>query len=120
MFKRKKRFKPYRMKPIRVKSWREIAWARVMLLVGALGILFALLEELWDSVELVCSDENFGHRHHLDNDDSDLFEHDSGLFEHDSWVCEHDSGMFEHDDDDISRGMWDVTSIYYPMCHPDD
>lgn len=119
MFKRKKRFKPYRMKPIRVKSWREIAWVKVMsLLVGTYGILFALLQELWGSIELACSDQGFSHdhRHHHD---SDWFEQDSGMFENDCGMIEHDSGMFEHDDDDISRGLWDVTSTYYPMFHSD-
>lgn len=112
MFKRKKRFKPYRMKPVRIKSWREIAWAKVtLLLVGAYGILFALLEELWDGIELACSNQDYSHDH-LHHDDSNWFEQDSGLFEDDSW-------SIEHDDDDISRGLWDVTSRYYSLVNSD-
>jgi len=106
MFKRKKKFKPYRMKPRRVKPWWEIVWAKVILFVGAIGSLLVLPKKLFDSIDLSCSDGNCGHSHQLDDDDDDWFEHDIGTI--------------EHHHDDISRGQWDVTSMYYPMLHSED
>ncbi len=101
MFKRKKRFKPYRMKPIRVKSWREIAWAEVMLFVGVLGILFAALRNMLASVVQACTNP-------------DLSQHDD-----DDWF-KHNKMSFDQDDDDTVRGQWDSTSFYYLSCHSDD
>ncbi len=106
MFKRKKRFKPYRMNPIRVKSWREIAWTRVMLLAaGAYGILFALLhelqelQELWDEIELVFFTQDDSRPYH-------------GRFEH-------KRRLFGNDDDSVAQGRWDITSSYYTLFHSD-
>jgi hypothetical protein len=108
MFKRKKKFEQYSMKPVRIKPWHEKAWIGVMLFVGMVGSLLAWMGEMADGV-IDCAaytSDDISHHH----DDSDWFEFDSGTH----------SDMFSHDDDDITRGMWDVTSTYYPMFHTDD
>ena len=107
MFKRKKKFKPYRMKPIRVKPWWEKAGIQVMLFLGVVGSLLAwLVDAIFSVIDSCAACTSGAHSDH----DSDWFEFGSGT----------KSNLFSHDDDDITRGQWDVTSIYYSMFHTDD
>ncbi len=107
MFKRKKKFKPYRMKPIRVKPWWEKAGIQVMLFLGLVGSLLAwMADAIFSAIDSCASYTSGAHSEH----DIDWFEFGSGT----------SSNLFSQDDDDITRGHWDVTSIYYSMFHTDD
>lgn len=112
MFKSKKKFKPYQMPPRRIKPWCEQAWIQATLLVGVVGSTLAWAAEgIGDAIDCctlsgsddigsrIGEDDGFETRHRMDSDDS---------------------FTFSHDEDDLSRGLWDVTSIYYPMFHSDE
>ena len=112
MFLRRKKFTDYKMRPIRVKPWWEQVWIQVILLIGVVGSTLAWAAEgicdAIDSCTPYCSDDvgsSFG--------EDDWFETHHGSDSDDSFT-------FSHDDDDPSRGLWDPTSIYYPMFHSDD
>ena len=47
------------------------------------------------------------------SEDIDFHQDDSDMFES-------DSGTSSFNDDDMLRGQWDITSVYYPMFHSDD
>ncbi len=107
LFKRRKKFKPYRCPRLRTKSWTEKVWDAMsrfkQQLVNLIEMLFTEIGNLSENVHLDVSDQT-----------GDGFEFDSMMSVQD------DSDMFSPDDDDMVRGMWDPTSVYYPICHSDD
>lgn len=109
---RLKKHKPYRCPQLRVKSWYEITWLAVkrqgkssakfgsMLLTLMAAIL---VNHQYPSCHMTTWDGN-----------SSLLDDDSN----DNDLSLSGSGNAIHiDDDDMSRGMWDISSMYYSICH---
>lgn len=107
LFKHRKEFKPYQCPRLRTKSWPEKmrdAILKLDLLLVSLGEI--LFHEIGEPSDNRSPDAPYKTSDWLD-DDSGM--HGLG-----------DSAMFGHDDDDMIRGQWDPTSMYYSICHSDD
>lgn len=106
-----RKHKPYRCPRLRVIPWYESAWNLTKrlgwLLLGIVGTVLSAMATLLT---------------HLAEGNSVTSWDGSGVLEDEDsgdWSST-DSDTFEIVDDDLSRGLWDVSSIYYPICHSDN
>jgi hypothetical protein len=114
LFIRRKKFKPYVCPALRNRPWHKkvreklsITWRNLKPKLAQWGNLLFMdipATSIW-------SISTYEVLHEVLDDSTDMFESSISIFSDD---------LFAHDDDDISRGMWDATSIFYPICHSDD
>lgn len=105
-----RKHKPYRCPRLRVIPWYENAWKLTKRLGSSL--LWIIATVLSGMTRLLTNLSEAGSFPSWDGSES----LDEGS--RSDWTST-DGDTVEIDDDDLFRGHWDVSSLYYSICHPD-